>query len=138
MLPFFLEHLAQFIPVCGDELLFQLGSFELNGNMITVGGNETVASLEACDVGDLRICEFQGVLNANGLIILKVQDDFCFGIIDDTLTILTAFKGKEVIQVLGSCNGSAAIATAVETVGSICALLAAGPLMKMLLDTVGG
>ena len=35
-------------------------------------------------------------------------------------------------------SGSAAIATAVETVGCVCALLAAGPLMKMLLDTVGG
>ena len=107
----FLEHLAQFIPVCGDELLLQLGGFELNGYVIAVGGNESVAALEACDVGNFCICELQGVLNANGLIILKVQDDFCFGIIDDALTILTAFKGKEVIQVLGSCNGSTTIAT---------------------------
>ena len=111
MLPLFLEHLAQFIPVCGDELLLQLGSFELNGDMIAVGGNESVPSLKACDVGNFRVCKLQGVLYTNSLIVLKVLDDFRFGIIDDAVTILTALKGKEVIQVLGGCNGCAAISS---------------------------
>ena len=35
-------------------------------------------------------------------------------------------------------SGSAAIASAVEIVGCVCALLAAGPLMTMLLEMVGG
>lgn len=53
-----LDNLAQFIAVCSNELLLQSRCLELNGDMVAVGGNQTVTTFKADDIGNLRIGEF--------------------------------------------------------------------------------
>ena len=85
------------------------GCLEFNGDMVAIGGNQPIPSLEADNVRNFRIRELQGVLNAHGLIILQVQDDFGFGVIDDSLTVLATIQGEEIGQVLSCADGAAAI-----------------------------
>ncbi len=111
LFPVVLDELAEFIAIGCDQLLFQLRGFEFDCDVVAVRGDQSVAALEACDIGDLGVGELERVLYTNGLIVLKVQNDLGLGIIDDTLAVLAVVKGEEVVQVLGRRDRSAAIAT---------------------------
>ena len=96
--------MTQFIAVCSDELLLQFGGFELNRDVIVIGGDQSISSLKAGDIGNLRVCQFKGILDTHSFIIFQVQDDLRLGVIDDALPVFPTFQRKEVCQVLGRSN----------------------------------
>ena len=79
--------------------------------MIVIGGDQSISSLKAGDIGDLRVRQFKGILDTHSFIIFQVQDDLRLGVIDDALPVFSTFQRKEVCQVLGRSNRRAAIST---------------------------
>ena len=53
-----LEDLTQLIAVCCNQLLFQSRGLELNRNVIAIGGDQAIATLEAGNIHDFRIGQF--------------------------------------------------------------------------------
>ena len=105
-----MNNLAQFITIRGDELLFQSRCFEFNRNVIAVGGDQAIATLKAGDIRDLRIRQLQSILHPDCLVILQIQHNFGFGIIDDAFAILATVQCKEIVQVLCSCDSCSTVA----------------------------
>ena len=79
--------------------------------MIAVGGDQAIATLKAGDIRDLRIRQLQSILHPDCLVILQIQHNFGFGIIDDAFAILATVQCKEIVQVLCSCDSCSTVAS---------------------------
>ena len=104
------EDCLQLGTVGGDHLLLLSGRLDDHGDLIAVAVNQGLAPFKLGDGTNLGVGQLQDIPNIVGLVRLKVQDDLVLGIVDDGPAVLTVLQTEEVTEVLGSCDGCAAVA----------------------------
>ena len=106
-----IDQTLQFTTVRSDQLPFQGTCLEFHHDVVVIRTDEAVASLKVRYLQYLRVRQMQGILDTQCFIILQIEDDFGFGIVDDALTKPTIIKIEEVIQILAGKHSRAAETT---------------------------
>ena len=96
--------------VGGDEFLFQLAAFDLNGDIIIVRADKGAAALKVRDLHQLCFGQMQNGADALGFLILQIQDHLGLGVVDDALAVFAVLQREEVIEILRRTDGRAAVA----------------------------
>ena len=104
------EDCLQLGPVGGDHLLLLSGRLDDHGDLIAVAVDQGLAPFKLGNGADLGVGQLQDIPDIVGFVRLQIQDDLVLGIVDDGPSVLAVLKTKEVTQVLGSCDGCAAVA----------------------------
>ena len=104
------EDRLQLGTVGGDHLLLLSGRFDDHGDLITVAVDQGLAPFKLGNGADLGVGQLQDIPDIVGLVRLQIQDDLVLGIVDDGPSVLTVLQTEEITQVLGGCNGCAAVA----------------------------
>ena len=110
ILHFAFYNAAQFVPVCGNQVLFFLAASHIDGDIVGVRDDQRAAALEAGDVVDFGICQLQDALYALCFLFLQIQNDFDFAVVQDAAAVFSIFQGKEVVQILRGNQNPAAVA----------------------------
>ena len=101
---FSLYDFTQLAAVGSDQILFQRAGFELHHNIVVIGRNQTVTSFKVSDLHCFSIGQVQGFLYPLGFVVLQIQNDLIFGIIDNCPTVASIFQSEEIGQVLRCGN----------------------------------
>ena len=105
-----LQQFLKLPAVGGDEFLFQLAAFDLNGDIIIVRADKGAAALKVRDLHQLCFRKMQNGADALGFLILQIQDHLGLGVVDDALAVFAVLQREEVIEVLRCTDGRAAVA----------------------------
>ena len=91
------ENFQKFLPVCGDEFFFQIGSFKLHRNIIVICRNQSVSSLEMSDVHNLCFRKVQDIFHSLRLLVFHIEDNLGFTVVDDTFSVFSIIQCKKVV-----------------------------------------
>ena len=109
-MPLAFHDLPQFPAVCGDQLFFQWACPEFHHDVVAVGGNQAVTAFKVQNLQRLRIGEVQCLLDTICFIVLQIEDDLGFAVVDDTFAETPFIQIEEIVQVLTGTDRRAAIA----------------------------
>ena len=104
------EDRLQLGTIGGDHLLLLSGRFDDHGDLITVAVDQGLAPFKLGNGADLGVGQLQDIPDIVGLVRLQIQDDLVLGIVNDGPSVLAVLQTEEVAEVLGGCNGCAAVA----------------------------
>ena len=78
-----LQKFPQLPAVCGYKVLFQWTGLELHHDIVVIGRDKAAAALKVGDLHRFRVREMEGLLNPFCFIVLQIQNDFGFAVVDD-------------------------------------------------------
>ena len=99
-----LQKLPQFPAVCGYEIFFQWTGLELHHDIVVIGRDKAAAALKVGDLHRFRVREMEGLLNPFCFIVLQIQNDFGFAVVDDAFPETPLVQIEKVIKVLAGAD----------------------------------
>ena len=103
-MPFAFHYFPQFPAVCGDQLFFQRACLEFHHDVIAVGRNQAISAFKVQNFHRFRIGEVQCLLNTLCFIILQIEDNFGFAVVDDAFAKTPFIQVEKVVQVLAGAD----------------------------------
>ena len=84
--------------VGGDQFLFHLAALDFHRYIVVIGTDQAAASLKVGDLHDLRLRQVEQGLDTPGLLVLQVEEDLGFSVVDNALLISDpcVWAGREV------------------------------------------
>ena len=99
-----LQNFTQLAAVGGDQILFQRAGLKFHHDVIVIGGNQAVAAFKVGDLHRFRVGQVQGLLDPFCLVILQVEDNLGFAVVDNAFPKTALVQIEKVVQVLAGAD----------------------------------
>ena len=73
-------------------------------DVVVIGGNQAVAAFKVGDLHRFRVGQVQGLLNPFRLVILQIEDDLGFAVVDDAFPETAFVQIEKVVKVLAGAD----------------------------------